>query len=47
MGPVAREAAQRRQTTLRLEGRRRREAQAYQLAFQARGLGREGRAFVA
>ena len=47
LGPGARAAAQRRQTTLRLEERRRREAQAYQLAFQARGLGREGRAFVA
>ena len=32
---------------LRMEERRRREAQAHQLAFQARGLSREGRAFVA
>ena len=47
LGPGARAAAQRRQTTLRLVERRRRETQAYQLATQARGLGREGRAFVA
>ena len=47
LGPGARAAAQRRQMTLRLEERRRREAQAYELVFQARGLGREGRAFVA
>ena len=48
LGPGgAREAAQRCQTTLRLGERRRREAQTYQLTFQARGLGREGRACVA
>ena len=46
LGPGARAAADRRQGNLRLVERRRREAQAYQLAFQARGLGREGRAFV-
>ena len=46
IGPGARAAAERRQTTLRLAERRRREAQAYQLAFHRRGLGREGRAFV-
>ena len=42
--PGAKEAAKRRQTTLRLQERRRREAQAYFLAFQRGGLGREGRA---
>ena len=47
LGPGAREAATRRQTTLRLVERRRREAQAYQEAFQSRGLGREGKAFIA
>jgi len=47
LGPGARAAAERRQTTLRLAERRSREAQAYQLAFVRRGLGREGRAFVA
>ena len=46
LGPGARAAAERRQGNLRLMERRRHEAQAYQLAFQARGLGREGRAFV-
>ena len=46
LGPGARAAADRRQGHLRLVERRRREAHAYQLAFQARGLGREGRAFV-
>ena len=46
LGPGARAAAERRQENLRLVERRRREAQAYMLAFQARGLGREGTAFV-
>ena len=46
LGPGARQAAERRQGNLRLVERRRREAQAYQLAFQGRGLGREGSAFV-
>ena len=46
LAPGARAAAERRQDNLRLIERRRREAQAYQLAFQARGLGREGRAFI-
>ena len=46
LGPGARAAAERRQGNLRLVERRRREAQAYMLAFQARGLGREGTAFV-
>ena len=47
LGPGARAAAERRKGNLRLIERRRREAQAHQLAFQARGLGRWGRAFVA
>ena len=46
LGPGARGAAQRRQETLRLEERRRREAQAYMLAHERRGLNRVGRAFV-
>ena len=46
LAPGAKAAAQRRQTTLRLQERRKREAQAYSLAFQRGGLGREGRAFV-
>ena len=46
LAPGVKEAARRRQTTLRLHERRRREAQAYFLAFQRGGLGREGRAFV-
>ena len=47
LAPGAKAAAQRRQTTLRLQERRRKEAQAYCLAFQRGGLGREGRAFIA
>ena len=47
LGPGARAAAGRRQTTLRLERRRRKEAQAYHQAFVRRGLAREGRAYVA
>ena len=46
LGPGARAAAQRRQATLQLEERRRRERQAYALAFERRGLSRVGRAFV-
>ena len=46
LGPGARAAAQRRQATLRLEDRRRRERQAYFLAHERRGLGRVGHAFV-
>ena len=45
--PGARAAAERRQGNLQLVERRRREAQAYMLAFQAGGLRREGTAFVA
>ena len=44
LGPGARAAAQRRQVTLRLEDRRRRDRQAYSLAHERRG--RVGRAFV-
>ena len=44
--PGERAAAQRRQISLRLEERRRRERQAYQLAHLRRGLSRVGRAFV-
>ena len=44
LGPGARAAAQRRQVTLRLEDRRRRDRQAYRLAHERRG--RVGRAFV-
>ena len=47
LGPGARVAAQRRQAALQLDERRRRERQAYALAFERRGLGRVGRAFVA
>ena len=39
LGPGARQTAQRRQTTLRLEQRRRKEVQAYQLALAGRGRG--------
>ena len=45
LGPGARAAAQRRQATLQLEEQRRRERQAYALAFERRGLCRVGRAF--
>ena len=44
LGPGARAAAQRRQTTLRLEERRRRDRQAFELAHHRRE--RVGRAFV-
>ena len=46
LGPGARAAAQRRQAALHLDERRRQERQAYALAFERRGLGRVGRAFV-
>ena len=46
LGPGARTAAQRRQVSLRLEEKRRRERQAFALAHARRGLGRIGRAFV-
>ena len=46
LGPGARAAAERRAATLRLEERRRREAQAFTLAHQNRGLDRVGQAFL-
>ena len=46
LGPGARAAADRRTATLRLVERRRREAQAFMLAHQNRGLNRVGQAFV-
>ena len=46
LGPGAMAATGRRQATLRLEQRRRKEAQAYHQAFVRWGLGLEGRAFV-
>ena len=46
LGPGARAAAQRRQQTLGLEERRRRERQAFALANMGRGLSRVGRAFI-
>ena len=46
LGPGARAAAQRRQQTLGLEERRRRERQAFALANMGRGLSRVGRAFM-
>ena len=46
LGPGAGAAAKRRAVTLRLEEGRRRERQAYDLAQQARGASRVGRAFV-
>ena len=44
--PGARTAAQRRQQTLGLEERRRRERQAFALANMGRGLSRVGRVFI-
>ena len=46
LGPGARAAADRRQLTLRLEDRRRREREAYFMAYQGQGVSRVGRAFV-
>ena len=46
LGPGARTAAQRRQVSLRVEKKRRRERQAFDLADAQRGLGCVGRAFV-
>ena len=46
LGPGARAAAKRRQNTMRLEERRRRERQAFDLASQERGLSRVGRAVM-
>ena len=46
MGAGAGAAARRRQDTLRLEEQRRQDRQAFDLAWQARGSNRVGRAFV-
>ena len=46
LGPGARAAAMRRQQTMALDERRRRERQAFALANRGRGLSRVGRAFV-
>ena len=46
LGPGARAAAERRQLTMRLEERRRREREAYHMAHQGNGASRVGRAFV-
>ena len=46
LGPGARAAAGRRQATLALDERRRRERQAFALANHGRGLSRVGRAFI-
>ena len=46
LGPKSRAPAQRRQVTMGLEERRRRERQAFALANQGRGLSRVGRAFI-
>ena len=46
LGAGAGAAARRRQDTLRLEERRRQDRQAFDLAWQARGSSRVGRAFI-
>ena len=46
LGPGAQAAAERRQLTLGLEHRRRREREAYFMAHQGNGFSRVGRAFV-
>ena len=46
LGPGARAAGERRQLVVRLDERRRQEAQAYSLAHRQRGLSRVGRAFI-
>jgi hypothetical protein len=46
LGPGAGAAAKRRQSALRLEEKRRQDRQAFDLAWQARGSSRVGRAFV-
>ena len=46
LGPGARAAAERRQLTLRLEERRRREREAYLMAHMGNSASRVGRAFV-
>ena len=46
LGPGAGAAAKRRQVAVRLEERRRQDRQAFDLAWQARGASRVGRAFI-
>ena len=46
LGPGVRAASERRKVVQRLEERRRRQVQAYNLAHVSRGLRRVGRAFV-
>ena len=46
LGPGGPGAGKRKETTLRLEERRKKERQAYMLAHHSWGLGREGRVFV-
>ena len=46
LGPGAGAAAKRRQVALRQEERRRQDRQAFDLAWQARGASRVGRAFI-
>ena len=46
LGPGAGAAAKRRQVAVRMEERRRQDRQAFDLAWQARGTSRVGRAFV-
>ena len=46
LGTGAGAAARRREDTLRLEERRRQDRQAFDLAWQARGSSRVGRAFI-
>ena len=46
LGPGAGAAAKRRQVAVRMEERRRQDRQAFDLAWQARGASRVGRAFV-
>ena len=46
LGPGARAAAERRQQTMALDERRRRERQAFAMANLGRGLCRVGRAFI-
>ena len=46
LGPGAGAAAKRRQAAVRLEERRRQDRQAFDLAWQAQGASRVGRAFI-
>ena len=46
LGPGAKAAGERRRVVERLTEERRRQAQAYKLAHQSRGMSRMGRAFI-